>query len=544
VVARVAIVAALACVACGGTNAAPPPAGDAGIASDAAAAPDAAPDAPAGGAFGDKCTSGVQCASGVCLPIGRCSKPCEGRSDCPPAPEWQCAPTGGGRTYCACTPSGPDVCDGRDNDCDTIVDGPNTTCPNTGNVCQSGQCVCPPQNQCSGACVDTTSDRQNCGACGTTCTAVCASSKCRNVVEACATDYLTCARTDDGTIHCWGDNMFGQLGDGTTVAKLRPTANAAGPADALFCGADMACAKRGDGSVRCWGYPTIGNGTIGAAVAPTEVAALAGARILAVGNGHACFVRMDGKLACWGANPNMELGVTSSDSCQAGPSSFDCSFSPLVVPGVIDVAGIAIGSTHTCVRHTNGDVECWGAAAGGALGDGSTTSRGPTGVAVARGTRQVVAGSGATCVLMNDGTVRCWGSDGFGLLGAGGYSGNCGAHCSDFSVVIGGLTGVVELAMTGAVVCARMNDATMKCWGEDTRGQIGVDPTVSCPFGACVPTPTVVPRVAGVTAMAVGGRSTFAVLADGTMLGWGSDLYGALGDGMMMDRTMPASVRW
>lgn len=541
-----AIASAVSIAACGGSGAGSPALGDAGTTgADGATQSDGGAPIDAGADFGKPCSAHAQCASDICLPVGRCSKPCDGRSDCPPAPEWQCTPSpmGGGRAYCACTPSGPEVCDGRDNDCDTIVDGPSATCPVVGNLCENAQCVCPPVNQCAGGCVDTTRDRTNCGSCGTQCAAVCVGSACRGVVGACASDSMTCVRTSDQAVRCFGDNMYGEIGDGTTVPRMTPTLNLAGPADLIACGGALACARRGDGSVRCWGSPTVGNGSIGISVTPVEIPALAGARGISIGSQHACAVRADGTVVCWGSNADLELGVATTDSCLAGVRSYDCSKTP-VVAGVADVASVASGNGFTCVLHTNADVECWGSASRGSLGDRSTTARGPNGTAIVHGARQVAAGDASACVLMNDGTVRCWGEGTYGQLGYAPSGGACGTVCSDTPAEVTGLAGVVELAMNGAHVCARMGDGTVRCWGRDVDGECGVVANGTCSSAGCVASPTAVPGVTGVVGLALGGRTSFAIRADGSILGWGTDLAGVLGDGKTTARATPAPPSW
>jgi hypothetical protein len=82
---------------------------------------------PGVGAFGQPCTKNGECASLLCVDIDAthavCTKPCANDAACPPAPEWSCAMNGGNsQTVCLCAPSGPEICDGQDNNCDGVVD--------------------------------------------------------------------------------------------------------------------------------------------------------------------------------------------------------------------------------------------------------------------------------------------------------------------------------------------------------------------------------------------------------------------------------------
>jgi hypothetical protein len=136
---------------------------------------------PAG--IGSPCTSPKSCPTGICLPSGVCSVPC-GDGDggvCPPT--WTCSPVGGGGNACTCskTHGGVETCDGKDNDCNGVVDdGANAACAASGRGALSAcvalgdggaACACPTtDNQCeSDLCADLQNDAKNCGRCGRDC---------------------------------------------------------------------------------------------------------------------------------------------------------------------------------------------------------------------------------------------------------------------------------------------------------------------------------------------------------------------------------------
>src|SRR5207244_396819 len=103
------------------------------------------------GGLGALCNSDHDCASGVCLTVGRCTAPCTMRSDCPTGSNWACAGVPGRGTVCVCTPAGSMelACNGVDEDCDGVTD--------------------PHQATCDGMCTDLWSSNTNCGGCGTLC---------------------------------------------------------------------------------------------------------------------------------------------------------------------------------------------------------------------------------------------------------------------------------------------------------------------------------------------------------------------------------------
>lgn len=138
--------------------------------------------------LGGRCAFDADCASGLCAGDGYCSASCSGGASCPPGPEWRCGADAGRGGVCLCTPSGPDVCDGRDNDCDGVVDdgiGAALGCP-VGSSCSGGRCQCSRGASCGGRCTDLDGDSDNCGACGNACDkpgSVCLGGACRPVGE-------------------------------------------------------------------------------------------------------------------------------------------------------------------------------------------------------------------------------------------------------------------------------------------------------------------------------------------------------------------------
>jgi len=116
--------------------------------------------------------------------------------------------------------------------------------------------------------------------------------------------FFACAIADDGTVHCWGNNPVGQLGDGTLISRTSPVAVVnLGAAVSIAAGASTACAiLSASGAVRCWGsniQGQLGNGTVTNSATPVAVISLANMTSLAVGADHACAVRVDGSVWCW-----------------------------------------------------------------------------------------------------------------------------------------------------------------------------------------------------------------------------------------------------
>ena len=183
---------------------------------------------------------------------------------------------------------------------------------------------------------------------------------------------------DNDEVKCWGDNQYGQLGDGTTTDKTSPPSSAITfPTGltpvALVAGDEQACAIMDDESLTCWGrneHGELGHGGATDRTSPTAVSLNAGENVIDVGSGdvHACALLDDGSIKCWGRNTKGQLGdgtnndrslPTSTASLGAGRTAVD----------------IGVGEVSVCALLDNDDVKCWGWNHKGQLGDGTNTTK-------------------------------------------------------------------------------------------------------------------------------------------------------------------------
>lgn len=184
----------------------------------------------------------------------------------------------------------------------------------------------------------------------------------------------TCAVTATGAVRCWGENRWGQLGDGTHKNRSKPVVvkGLDAKAVAVTVGETHSCALTESGAVRCWGdgrRGQLGFGSRGDSDAPVEVVGLdAGITGLSAGAAHTCAVRQDGTLWCWGRN---EPGGALGDG------TLEDRLIPVQVPGIPEVASVSAGQAHTCALTATGVAKCWGSNKLGQLGDGTTTNRLP-----------------------------------------------------------------------------------------------------------------------------------------------------------------------
>ncbi len=189
---------------------------------------------------------------------------------------------------------------------------------------------------------------------------------------------------------------------------------------------------------------------------------------------------------------------------------------------------------HGCVIKDNGTLWCWGEAASGRLGNGTTRPPQLTPIPVPlTEVRQVDTGIHQTCAVQVDGTAWCWGDGSQYQLGYGDIIGQLWPR----QVV--GLTEVVEIATNDGFSCARKRDGTAWCWGAGGDGQLG--------YGgrSTQRRPVPVSQATGLTfltQLAVSDRHTCAVHLDGTAWCWGANNSGQLGDGTTARRTLPTPV--
>jgi hypothetical protein len=220
----------------------------------------------------------------------------------------------------------------------------------------------------------------------------------------------TCARLTDGTVQCWGDNLFGKLGNGTyTGADTPQTVLGLSTAVEITAGLLHTCARLTDGTVQCWGAGGTHTGTT-----PQTVSGLSTAVEITAGFGHTCARLTDGTVQCWGNNVFGQLG----NGTPAG------AYTPQTVSGLSTAVEITAGVFHTCARLTDGTVQCWGDNDFGQLGNGTYTGADTPQTVLGLSTAvEITAGDSYTCARLTDGTVQCWGDNSSGQLGNGTYTG-------------------------------------------------------------------------------------------------------------------------
>lgn len=224
----------------------------------------------------------------------------------------------------------------------------------------------------------------------------------------------TCARTQSGEVYCWGDREFAKAGDGTLIdghkgrEKPLPGKPVLGLAGATSLGVSTihACAATGDGSVMCWGQCR--SGACGQPPKPPwipramKASKVSGIATLSSGENATCGVDKSGGVLCWGTSQFGVLGDSISDNKPHDAPA------KIALPAPAAEVAVGVGN-HACARLTNGTVYCWGHNDHGQLGDGSTTDRkSPVQAKGVEGATRVAAGDGTSCAIAS-GKLWCWG---------------------------------------------------------------------------------------------------------------------------------------
>ena len=360
----------------------------------------------------------------------------------------------------------------------------------------------------------------------------------------------SCALLQTGEVACWGDDSSGQLGDGHDGKGYQRAFPMVVPgvagATAIRAGLDTTCAIAG-GAVLCWGdgrYGQLGDGSSGDGYhrsTPLAVDGLTGVQDLSVNGQNACAVLGDGSVRCWGLNGAAQwLGFSSSDcgpyqvtDADGNPSlvTYPCQPSPAPVAGAAGIATVVAGGEHNCAILTKGlGISCWGSDNFGQLGDGyygvDAHQAVPTVVSGLGGVKALALGASHTCAVVSSGAVKCWGDNSFGQIGIGSdaldsyKTAPTAAH---------GVDDAVAIDAASKTTCAALSTGEVRCWGDTS------DLLAPAPDAGAAPAlvATGIPGASGAVEVRVSGSHACLRRADGSVACWGNNDLGQLGNGSM-----------
>ncbi|HMV65210.1 MAG TPA: MopE-related protein, partial [Myxococcota bacterium] len=279
-----------------------------------------------------------------------------------------------------------------------------------------------------------------------------------------------------------------------------------------------------------------------------SVAPGGGAVLTDLGSDHMCTVLEYGQVRCVGRNDYGQLGIGNTSHIGDGRYEMGDYLAQVPLGAGRSATEVAIGELHSCALLDNGTVKCWGYNGYGQLGIGNGSTIGDNANEVANtavinhGTAntvvQVVTGQHFTCIRLSDGSVRCLGYGANGRTGLGhtnAWGDSAGELGSGLPAVnLGTANTATDLAAGFAHACALLQDGTVKCWGYNAYGQLGLGDTndrgdQGGEMGDALPRV----NLGGVAAIDItaGYRHTCALLVTGQVKCWGNNDNGELGLG-------------
>jgi alpha-tubulin suppressor-like RCC1 family protein len=344
----------------------------------------------------------------------------------------------------------------------------------------------------------------------------------------------------------WGYNSFGQLGDGSTAISRVPVAvSGLTGVTAVSAGREHSLALLSGGTVMAWGNNRegqLGNGSTANSDVPVAVSGLTGVTAISAGGEHSLALLSNGTVMAWGSDEEDQLG----SGVKAGTKSAV----PVAVKGLSGVTAIAAGGAFSLALLSNGTVMAWGAGAEGQLGNGKKAkSASPVAVKGLSGVSAVAAGREHALALLSDGTVMSWGNNSSLQLGMEAKTKIIKEEEEEFveeeeepensavPVAVQTLSGATAVAAGAEHSMALLGGGEVVAWGGNSDGQLGRGMQ-----GGMSSHPEPVADLSGVSAIAAGSEHSLALLSGGSVLAWGYNPDGQLGNGGNVNSAVPVAV--
>lgn len=379
-----------------------------------------------------------------------------------------------------------------------------------------------------------TSTRSSAGACGRVARAL-ACGTCALLIAG-VTPTSGAAAGVTGAAVAWGDNSVGQLGNDSRTDRRTPVqvSGLTSGVASLRAGAQHSLALTSAGSVWAWGSNSsdqLGDGTHTASSVPVAVSGLAsGVTAIAAGFDHSLALRSNGSVVGWGYNGFGQVGDGT-----AGAGGDVTKPLPVQVVGLTSgVVAVSAGEYHSLALKSDGSVVAWGSNSWGQLGDGSTTDRHtPVRVSGLSNVVAIAAGGTMSAAVTSTGAVFAWGDNTYGEIG----DGTTTTPRATPRQVSGLTSGVVAISTGRLHTLALTSSGSVVAWGANWTGQIGDNSTTN----RLLPVP-VNGLDHGVTSIAAGSDHSLALRADGSVVAWGSNSAGQLGDTSTVNRWVPTAM--
>ena len=387
----------------------------------------------------------------------------------------------------------------------------------------------------------------------------------------------------DGDAYAWGNNTYGQLGDGTTTyyrytpvkvktpdRKTYPDL----PEDFTYvqisAGQYHSLALGSDGYVYAWGSNpngVLGNNSSGSSYvpvrvrdpnSPTDASKGLKATQVSAGGYHSLAVGSDGYAYAWGLNNTGQLGNNSSSPSYAPVRVRDPN-SPTDASKGLKATQVSAGNYHSLALDKDGNAWAWGSNGNGELGNNSSSSsyvpvrvrdpNSPTDASKGLKATQVSAGNYYSLAVGSNEYAYAWGNNGFGKLGNNSSSSSYApVRVRDPNSPTDASKGLkaTQVSAGGFHSLALDKDGNAWAWGDDDHGQLGRGTYIQYSYPVKVFTSSQSTNSAGPWLNAVqisaGNHHSLAINTDGNIKAWGYNNYGRLGDGTTRESTVPVPV--
>ena len=340
----------------------------------------------------------------------------------------------------------------------------------------------------------------------------------------------TCALNSEGKVACWGDNSFGQLGNGTKTASVNPTyVTDLANVKSVSIGATSACALLTNKTVSCWGDNSkgqLGNGTTVASLKPLSIAGLTLVEQITVGDSFACALLQDRTVKCWGDNSKSFVPAPVEDT----PSYM---VKTPTDAGVTDITQISAGSEALLLLNPAGKVLCFGV----------LSSRDQLGSLALRGVHGIIANTedilGAPLLTGYDGNIVV-------ISTTGDIDQIIYAHyeVNDYYASLPKVENVVtgsakSVASGGWHSCFTDAAKNLKCYGDNSYGQLGTGSASAFASHQIVISPIILTQVTGEAL----GKAHSCAISKGEVFCWGDNTFGQLANATPLSTMPPAGVK-
>lgn len=327
----------------------------------------------------------------------------------------------------------------------------------------------------------------------------------------------------DNTVQSFGNNYYGQLGNGTFAPSFMPVAvSSLTNVIEVVAGRYYSVALKSDGTVWTWGenyYGQLGNGTNINSNVPVQVTGLSGVISIAAGDSmdHTLALKNDGTVWAWGPNWNGQLGNGTNINSNI----------PVQVTGLTGVISISGSNYSSFALKNDGTVWVWGNN-DGLFGNGTTTtpwdSNIPILITSISGVAAIASAGYQAIALRTDGTVWAWGAG--------------GVYTPSLITSLSGITNISCGAISLSIIhsMALKSDGTVWAWGANNYGQLGNGTNIDSSI------PVQVSSLSNVRAISACNGHSFAQKYDGTFWAWGSNASGKLGTGTSISSNLPVQI--